>query len=414
MTMNDNTDKKLNSFSFSAISTFESCRRAFEYRYIKKLPEAFNSIEAYMGTCVHETLEWAYTQRQEGYEPNLQEALEQYNQTWNNGDLEFLKIVKEDKTRGDYYSQGRECVVYYFNTIFPNDNSETLFLEQQFQIPMAAKDGEVIYRGVIDRIAKETNGTIRVTDYKTGKVDHPTATLQLPSYALYIFQHNIDNEIQLCYEDLKEERTMVVPFTRKDARIAKEELINKIEVIRCTDKNDFHPTPSILCQWCGYNQICDKAYNPKKANYTNFIPPRPSTPGSGKKANGDVINNSNGPNANNGTPNDEYQEGCPQCGSPLKKRNGKFGPFLGCTNYPQCRYTRDLGGGQGYNAGENNETLTPTNNPSASAMTPARDPEIEGKDICPECGSLLKKRKGKFGEFMGCSSFPQCRFTRQL
>jgi len=40
----------ITSFSFSAISTFKSCPRAFEYKYVKKLPEAFSSIEAHMGT----------------------------------------------------------------------------------------------------------------------------------------------------------------------------------------------------------------------------------------------------------------------------------------------------------------------------------------------------------------------------
>ena len=33
---------------------------------------------------------------------------------------------------------------------------------------------------------------------------------------------------------------------------------------------------------------------------------------------------------------------CPKCGSKLVKRNGKYGDFLGCSNYPECKYTREI------------------------------------------------------------------------
>jgi len=33
---------------------------------------------------------------------------------------------------------------------------------------------------------------------------------------------------------------------------------------------------------------------------------------------------------------------CPRCGGNLRERNGRYGPFLGCSNYPRCRFTRDL------------------------------------------------------------------------
>ena len=33
---------------------------------------------------------------------------------------------------------------------------------------------------------------------------------------------------------------------------------------------------------------------------------------------------------------------CPDCGGKLEKREGKYGAFLGCTNFPKCRYTRDV------------------------------------------------------------------------
>lgn len=346
-------------FSFSAISTFKSCPRAFAYKYIKKLPEAFNTIEAYMGGCVHKTLEWAYNQRQEGYEPTLDMAREQYKGSWNSGNFENIIIVKEDMAKEDYFNQGCDFIGYFFNHIFPHDKSTTLYLEHKFEMPLGE---EIVYRGVIDRISKGADGTMRITDYKTGRVEHPLENLQLPSYALYIFQHNIDQEIELCFEDLREQRTMVVPFSRKELKRIKEELLQEIEQIRNTNEGDFITKPSILCLWCGYNRICDNPHEAVKAKR-------------GERTDSD------------------FQEACPLCGGRLHERKGKFGAFLGCTNFPQCRYTRDLGVNQ---------------------SNPAADPQTKGEDICPECGSLLRKRTGKYGPFMGCSNYPECRFTRPI
>jgi CRISPR/Cas system-associated exonuclease Cas4 (RecB family) len=367
----------ITNFSFSGLSTFKSCPRAFEYRYIKKLPEAFSSIEAHMGTSVHETLEWAYTQRQEESEPVLDAALEQYKQYWNSGDFNTIKIVKEEKSREDYFTMGLQFIISYFQRVFPYDKSTTLYLEHQFQVPLgAAGQGgeEFIYRGVIDRISKNPDGTLRVTDYKTGKVGSPLDNLQLPSYAMYVFLHNIDPAVELCIEDLREQRTVVVPYARKEVKNVKDQLLCEIQGIDKTDADAFVARPSILCLWCGYNTVCDSPHESVRMRTGTPTVPAPS-PAPAASAGGD------------------FEEACPLCNGKLQERKGKFGAFLGCNNFPQCRYTRDLG---------------------ASKSTPAKDPAVEGKDICPECGSMLKQRKGKYGEFMGCTSYPQCRFTRPV
>lgn len=85
-------------------------------------------------------------------------------------------------------------------------------------------------------------------------------------------------------------------------------------------------------------------------------------------------------------------ETCPKCGGPLSIRLGRHGRFIGCTNYPECDYTRDLREGQGE----------------------AEEPEIVEGRKCPECGSALIIKKGKYGKFIGCSSYPNCRFIEPL
>jgi DNA topoisomerase I len=95
-----------------------------------------------------------------------------------------------------------------------------------------------------------------------------------------------------------------------------------------------------------------------------------------------------------GVPTDEK---CPDCDSPLVMRFGRFGTFLGCTRYPECRYTRNP------DVGEPDEAET-------AAV------EGEGAEIppCEECGKPMVLRRSRFGPFYGCSGYPECKQTRRI
>ncbi|HOG61346.1 MAG TPA: DNA topoisomerase, partial [Flexilinea sp.] len=71
---------------------------------------------------------------------------------------------------------------------------------------------------------------------------------------------------------------------------------------------------------------------------------------------------------------------CPQCGKDLVIRNGKYGKFISCSGFPQCRYTEQI---------------------------------VEKLDVpCPKCGKELIVRRSKNGRiFYGCSGYPECQFT---
>ncbi len=84
-------------------------------------------------------------------------------------------------------------------------------------------------------------------------------------------------------------------------------------------------------------------------------------------------------------------EVCEKCGEPMVIKVGRFGRFLACTGYPDCKNTKPLNG-------ENGE--------------PAAAPEKTGEK-CPDCGSELVKRKGRYGEFIGCSNYPTCKYIKK-
>ncbi|MDL1970818.1 MAG: type I DNA topoisomerase [Candidatus Desulfofervidaceae bacterium] len=81
------------------------------------------------------------------------------------------------------------------------------------------------------------------------------------------------------------------------------------------------------------------------------------------------------------------EELCPQCGSPLKVKHGRYGAFLACSAYPKCRFTKPL---------------------------EERDIVIEDKE-CPTCGApLVIKRNKKGGRFLACSRYPECKYAAPL
>ena len=81
-------------------------------------------------------------------------------------------------------------------------------------------------------------------------------------------------------------------------------------------------------------------------------------------------------------------EPCPVCGKPLQQRTGRYGEFVGCSGYPDCKYIkRDAAQGESKLTGEK----------------------------CPQCGEgQLVERTGRFGPFVACSRYPDCKYRANL
>ena len=84
---------------------------------------------------------------------------------------------------------------------------------------------------------------------------------------------------------------------------------------------------------------------------------------------------------------------CPECGRPLQVKLSRAGRFLGCTGYPECRFTRDL-----------DETGKPRD---------AEDVYAEG-EVCEKCGGRMKVITRGRSRFLGCEHYPECKNTRPI
>ncbi len=92
---------------------------------------------------------------------------------------------------------------------------------------------------------------------------------------------------------------------------------------------------------------------------------------------------------------------CPECGSTMELKRGRFGPFFSCTNFPRCKVNANLRG----EAKKQAEELLPA---------PERPKPIRTEIPCDECGSPMVIRVGRRGKFLGCGNYPKCRGTKEL
>ena len=82
------------------------------------------------------------------------------------------------------------------------------------------------------------------------------------------------------------------------------------------------------------------------------------------------------------------EEFCENCGKPMVLKRGRFGQFMACTGYPECKTTRRLDQAK-------------------------KIPDVPLDEVCPQCGRKLLLRHGRFGEFVSCSGYPECKYVKQ-
>lgn len=100
---------------------------------------------------------------------------------------------------------------------------------------------------------------------------------------------------------------------------------------------------------------------------------------------------------------EKTDEVCPECGKGhLLVKLGKFGKFLSCDQYPECKFARPI---------ETEETAA-RESENEEAGVSEEIPDL--KEKCPECGGQLTIKEGRFGKFIACENYPKCKFTKAI
>jgi DNA topoisomerase-1 len=87
-------------------------------------------------------------------------------------------------------------------------------------------------------------------------------------------------------------------------------------------------------------------------------------------------------------PETSQEEYCENCGRLMVLKRGRFGQFMACTGYPDCKTTRRLDQGR-------------------------KVPDVALEETCPQCSRNLVLRHGRYGEFISCSGYPECKYIKQ-
>jgi len=83
---------------------------------------------------------------------------------------------------------------------------------------------------------------------------------------------------------------------------------------------------------------------------------------------------------------------CELCGKPMAIKRGRYGQFLGCTGYPECKNIKKIG---------------------KEGKVAAQEPEIT--DIaCDQCGKPMAVKRGRYGKFLGCTGYPECKNIKKM
>lgn len=88
---------------------------------------------------------------------------------------------------------------------------------------------------------------------------------------------------------------------------------------------------------------------------------------------------------------EKTNEKCPECGKPIVIKLGRFGKFMACSNYPECKFSKPL-----------------------VDKEIKKEVAAEIKEKCEKCGGAMVLKEGRFGKFLACENYPKCKNTKSI
>ncbi|MFC1715416.1 type I DNA topoisomerase [Candidatus Poribacteria bacterium] len=139
-------------------------------------------------------------------------------------------------------------------------------------------------------------------------------------------------------------------------------------------KKDMEEVTDEVCELCGKNMVI------KWGKFGKFL----SCPGYPECKNTKELDQ----NGEVAEEPEDTEEVCEKCGSPMAIKTGRYGKFLACTAYPECKNTKQIG--------KENVPDEPTD------------------EVCEKCGSPMVIKTGRYGRFLACEKYPECKTSKPL
>lgn len=246
-------------YSHSRLSCFEQCPNKFKLKYIDRVKtEVEQSVEAFLGSRVHETLEKLYQDLQFKKTNTLEDLLDFLRNEWQKNWSDNIVIVKEEYGQDNYLKMGEQYVTDYYNRYKPFDQERTIALEDRILIDLDGS-GEYKLQGFIDRLTEVKDGFYEIHDYKTNSrlplPEYIKNDRQLALYAIGVQERYPDAEsVRLVWHFLKFDKEIDSTRTDEELEQLKKDTIDLIDTIE--GAKSYPANPSRLCDWCEFKPIC--------------------------------------------------------------------------------------------------------------------------------------------------------------
>jgi len=245
------------SLSPSRASDFLTCPLLYRFRVVDRLPEAPSPL-ATRGTVVHSVLERLFDLP--AAERTAQRAGELVRPEWDRllaAEPELGELFTSDGARDEWLASAQGLLDAYFALEDPQRLEPA---ERELYVECDLESG-LRLRGYVDRLDVAPGGEVRVVDYKTGRAPREgfeaKAMFQMRFYALVLWRLHgrVPSQLQLLYLGSGE----VLRYAPAEADLlATGRKLAAIwsAISRATEKGDWRPSPSRLCDWCDHQSLC--------------------------------------------------------------------------------------------------------------------------------------------------------------